>query len=262
MVLNVHGGPWSRDSWGYNGEVQWQANRGYAVLQVNYRGSTGFGKQFVNMSNREWGGKMQDDLIDAVRWAVDHKIADPARIAIYGGSYGGYATLAGMTFSPDTFACGAEIVGPANLNTFMSTIPPYWKSFMDQMKLRVGDPTTDEGRKFLASRSPVNFVGKITRPLLIGQGYNDPRVNHDESEQMVRQMEARKTPVTYVVYSDEGHGFVRPQNRLSFYAVAEAFLAQHLGGRYQPIGDDFAGSTIKVPDGADLVPGLTDALKK
>jgi dipeptidyl aminopeptidase/acylaminoacyl peptidase len=262
MVLNVHGGPWARDSWGYRGEVQWQANRGYAVLQVNYRGSTGFGKDFVNKANREWGGKMHDDLIDAVKWAVDNKVADPAKIAIYGGSYGGYATLVGMTFTPEQFACGVDIVGVANLNTFLSTIPPYWKSFLDEMKVRLGDFTTDEGKKFLASRSPVTHVDRIAKPLLVGQGYNDPRVNHDESEQMVRTMEAKKIPVTYVVYSDEGHGFARPENRTSFYAVAEAFLAQHLGGKYQAIGDDFKGSTIQVPNGADQVPGLTEALQK
>jgi dipeptidyl aminopeptidase/acylaminoacyl peptidase len=260
LVLNVHGGPWSRDGWGFRSEAQWQANRGYAVLQVNYRGSTGFGKQFVNQANRQWGGKMHEDLIDAVQWAVDRGIADRARIAIYGGSYGGYATLVGMTFTPDTFACGVDIVGVANLNTFMGTIPPYWKSFLDVLKVRVGDATTPEGREFLAARSPANFVDRISRPLLIGQGYNDPRVNHDESEQMVRQMEAGHIPVTYVVYPDEGHGFARPQNRMSFYAVAEAFLARYLGGRYQPIGADFAGSSIQVPNGAGLVPGVAQTL--
>jgi protease II len=155
-----------------------------------------------------------------------------------------------------------DIVGVANLNTFMSTIPPYWKSFLDEMKVRVGDPTTEEGKKFLASRSPVNFTDRIDKPLLIGQGFNDPRVNHDESEQMVRKMEAKKTPVTYVIYSDEGHGFARPQNRTSFYAVTEAFLAQHLGGRAQPVGDDFKGSTIKIPNGADLIPGMSEAMAK
>ncbi len=262
MVLNVHGGPWARDSWGYRGEVQWLANRGYAVLQVNYRGSTGFGKDFVNKGNREWGGKMHDDLIDAVKWAIDGKIADPAKIAIYGGSYGGYATLAGMTFTPDTFACGVDIVGVANLNTFIGTIPAYWKSFLDDLKVRVGDYTSEDGKKFLASRSPVNFVDRIRKPLLIGQGLNDPRVNHAEPEQIVQKMEAMKIPVTYVTYSDEGHGFARPQNRTSFYAVTEAFLAQHLGGRAQPVGDDFKGSSIAIPNGAELIPGLSEAMPK
>ncbi|MGE3109808.1 MAG: alpha/beta fold hydrolase [Phycisphaerales bacterium] len=261
MILNVHGGPWARDEWGYRGEVQWQANRGYAVLQVNYRGSTGFGKDFVNKADREWGGKMHDDLVDAVQWAVKEGIADPKRVAIYGGSYGGYATLVGMTFTPDVFACGVDIVGVANLNTFMKTIPPHWAPFLPQLKRRVGDFTTDEGREFLASRSPTNFIQNIKKPLLIGQGFNDPRVNHDESQQMVDGMKKNNIPVTYVLFTDEGHGFARPQNRMAFYAVSEAFLAEHLGGNYQPIGDDFKDSTIQVPEGKSYVPGLSDALK-
>ncbi|MBC7771036.1 MAG: S9 family peptidase [Pyrinomonadaceae bacterium] len=261
MILNVHGGPWARDEWGYRGEVQWQANRGYAVLQVNYRGSTGFGKEFINKADREWGGKMHDDLIDAVNWAVKEKIADPKRIAIYGGSYGGYATLVGMTFTPDTFACGVDIVGVANLNTFMKTIPPYWAPFLEQMKRRVGDFSSDEGRSFLASRSPSEFVQNIKKPLLIGQGKNDPRVNHDESQQIVDKMKSKNIPVTYVLFPDEGHGFARPQNRMAFYAVSEAFLAQHLGGNYEPINDDFKGSSITVPDGKTLVPGLPETIK-
>lgn len=262
MILDVHGGPWARDMWGYNGEVQWLANRGYAVLQVNYRGSTGFGKAFVNAADREWGGKMHDDLIDAVHWAVKEKIADPSRVAIYGGSYGGYAALAGMTMTPEVFACGVDIVGVANLNTFMKTIPPYWAPFLEQMKRRVGDFTTEDGRKFLASRSPVTFTDKIKRPLIIAQGLNDPRVNHDESEQVVKGMQAKNIPVTYVLYTDEGHGFARPENRMSFYAVSEAFLAEHLGGKYEPIGDDFKNSSITVPTGAEHVPGLADSLHK
>lgn len=262
MILNVHGGPWARDEWGYRGEVQWQANRGYAVLQVNYRGSTGFGKDFINKADREWGGKMHDDLIDAVNWAIAEKIADPKRIAIYGGSYGGYATLVGMTFTPDTFACGVDIVGVANLNTFMKTIPPHWAPFIPQLKRRVGDMTTEEGQSFLASRSPTNFIQNIKKPLLIGQGLNDPRVNHDESQQMVDGMKSKNIPVTYVLFPDEGHGFARPENRMAFYAVSEAFLAEHLGGSYEPIGDDFKGSSIKVPEGKQHVPGLGDAVKK
>lgn len=261
MILNVHGGPWARDEWGYRGEVQWQANRGYAVLQVNYRGSTGFGKDFVNAADREWGGKMHDDLIDAVNWAVKEGIADPKRIAIYGGSYGGYATLVGMTFTPDVFACGVDIVGVANLNTFMKTIPPHWAPFLPQLKRRVGDMSTEEGRSFLASRSPVNFIQNIKKPLLIGQGLNDPRVNHDESQQMVDGMQKKNIPVTYVLFPDEGHGFARPQNRMAFYAVSEAFLAQHLGGNYEPIGDDFKGSSVQVPAGKEHVPGLADVAK-
>ncbi len=261
MILNVHGGPWARDEWGYRGEVQWQANRGYAVLQVNFRGSTGFGKDFVNAADREWGAKMHDDLIDAVNWAVKEGIADPKRVAIYGGSYGGYATLVGMTFTPDVFACGVDIVGVANLNTFMKTIPPHWAPFLPQLKRRVGDMTTEEGRSFLASRSPTNYIQNIKKPLLIGQGLNDPRVNHDESQQMVDGMKKKNIPVTYVLFPDEGHGFARPQNRMAFYAVSEAFLAQHLGGSYEPIGEDFKGSSVQVPEGKQHVPGLADVVK-
>lgn len=260
MVLNVHGGPWGRDMWGFNSEVQWLANRGYAVLQVNFRGSTGFGKNFINAGNRQWSAKMHDDLVDAVNWAVEQKIADKDKIAIYGGSYGGYATLVGLTMTPDLFACGVDIVGPSNLITLLNNIPPYWAPFLPQLKTRVGDHTTEEGRKYLESISPINHAGKIKRPLLIGQGYNDPRVNHEESGQIVRALEAKKIPVTYVVYPDEGHGFARPQNRTSFYAVSEAFLATHLGGRVEPFGDDLKGSSIQVPNGVDQIPGLSEAL--
>jgi len=262
MVLFVHGGPWARDSWGYNPYHQWLANRGYAVLSVNYRGSTGFGKDFINASNLEWAGKMHDDLIDAVNWAIDQGIADKHKIAIMGGSYGGYATLVGLTFTPEVFTCGVDIVGPSNLRTLLETIPPYWKPMMDMWSTRVGDPRTEEGRKFLDSRSPLTYVDRIRKPLLIGQGANDPRVKQSESDQIVRAMQEKNIPVTYILYSDEGHGFARPENRLSFNAVAEQFLAQHLGGRAQPIGDDFQGSTIQVPSGADQIPGLSEALGK
>ena len=262
MVLYVHGGPWARDSWGYNSIHQWLANRGYAVLSVNFRGSTGFGKDFINASNLEWGGKMHDDLIDAVNWAIENRIADKNKIAIMGGSYGGYATLVGMTFTPEVFACGVDIVGPSNLRTLLESIPPYWKPMMELFATRVGDPRTEEGRKLLESRSPLNYVDRIRRPLLIGQGANDPRVKQSESDQIVKAMQAKNIPVTYVLYSDEGHGFARPENRLSFFAVAELFLARHLGGRAEPIGDDFEGSTIQVPHGAEHIPGLLEALKK
>jgi dipeptidyl aminopeptidase/acylaminoacyl peptidase len=262
MVLNVHGGPWARDSWGLNPYHQWLANRGYAVLSVNYRGSTGFGKNFINAANGEWSGKMHDDLLDAVKWAVDQKIADKDKVAIMGGSYGGYATLVGMAYTPDEFACGVDIVGPSSLVTLLQNIPPYWAPFMPVMKVRVGDVDTEEGRAELMKRSPLSLVDRITKPLLIGQGANDPRVTQLEADQIVKAMQEHKIPVTYVLYSDEGHGFARPENRNSFNAVTEAFLAEQLGGRYEPVGDDFEGSTIAVPAGANDVPGLTDALDK
>jgi dipeptidyl aminopeptidase/acylaminoacyl peptidase len=260
LVLDVHGGPWGRDTWGLNPTHQFLANRGYAVLSVNYRGSTGFGKKFVNAGDKEWSGKMHNDLIDAVDWAVAEKIAPRDKIAIMGGSYGGYATLVGMTFTPDVFACGVDIVGPSNLVTLLKSIPPYWKPMLDLFKARVGDPTTEEGKKELASRSPLNRAGDIRKPLLIGQGANDPRVKQAEADQIVRAMQEKKIPVTYVLFSDEGHGFARPQNRQAFYAVTEAFLAKHLGGRYEALGDAFKGSTIAVPVGADDIPGLAGKL--
>ena len=261
LVLNVHGGPWGRDNYGFDAEAQWFANRGYASLSVNYRGSTGFGKNFINASNKEWAGKMHDDLLDAVQWAVNEKITTPDQVAIYGGSYGGYATLVGLTFTPDTFACGVDIVGPSNLNTLLASIPPYWKSFFEEFATRVGDPRTEEGRKLLAERSPISRVAAIKKPLLIAQGANDPRVNKAESQQIVDGMKAKGLPVTYVLYPEEGHGFARPTNRTSFYAIAEGFLSQCLGGRYQPIGDDFKGANLQVLEGANNVPGLSDALK-
>jgi dipeptidyl aminopeptidase/acylaminoacyl peptidase len=261
LVLNVHGGPWARDDWGYDAEHQLLANRGYAVLAVNYRGSTGFGKDFINAAQREWAGKMHDDLIDAVNWAVEQKIADKDKVCIMGGSYGGYATLVGLTFTPDVFACGVDIVGPSSLITLLENPPPYWFSFMPVMKLRVGDWTTEEGRKFLESRSPLNFVDRIKKPLLIGQGANDPRVKQAEADQIVQAMKEKMIPVTYVLFHDEGHGFARPENRFAFYAVTEAFLAEHLGGRYEPIGEAFQGADFSVPAGKDQVPGLAAALK-
>ncbi len=260
MVLVAHGGPWARDIWGYNAWHQWLANRGYAVLSVNFRGSTGFGKAFINASIREWGAKMHNDLIDAVNWAVQEGIADRERVAIMGGSYGGYATLVGLTFTPETFACGVDIVGPSNLVTLLESIPPYWQPQVALWATRVGDHRTEEGRAFLTERSPLTHVDRIQRPLLIGQGANDPRVKQAEADQIVQAMQDKQIPVTYVLYPDEGHGFARPENRLSFNAVAEAFLAQCLGGRHEPIDDDCEGSSITVPIGAENVPGLTEAL--
>jgi dipeptidyl aminopeptidase/acylaminoacyl peptidase len=263
LVLDVHGGPWARDSYGFNPEHQWLANRGYAVLSVNYRGSTGFGKNFINAGDREWAGKMHNDLLDAVDWAVREQIAIADKVAIYGGSYGGYAALVGLTFTPDRFSCGVDIVGPSNLNTLIGSIPPYWKAFYEDMTRRIGgDPHNEDGSKFLQSRSPLTFVDSISRPLLIAQGANDPRVKQAESDQIVAAMKKKQLPVTYVLYPDEGHGFARPQNRLSFYAVAEGFLSKCIGGRYEPIGNDFDGSSLQVLEGAAVVPGLPEALAK
>lgn len=261
MVLNVHGGPWARDAFGYRGDHQWLANRGYAVLSVNFRGSTGFGKDFVNASNLEWGRKMHDDLLDAVDWAIEQGITTRDQVAIFGGSYGGYAVLWGVTNTPERFACGVDIVGPSNLKTLLESIPPYWASFFEQFARRVGDPRTEEGQALLAERSPLTYVENIQKPLLIAQGANDPRVKQAESDQIVAAMQEREIPVTYVLYPDEGHGFAVPQNRLSFFAVAEAFLADCLGGRYEPVGDDFEGSSIQVPAGVSVVPGLAEALE-
>ncbi|TWT77964.1 Prolyl tripeptidyl peptidase precursor [Posidoniimonas polymericola] len=262
LVLDVHGGPWARDGWGLNASHQWLANRGYAVLNVNYRGSTGFGKNFINAANGEWSGKMHDDLLDAVKWAVGEGIAQEDKIAIMGGSYGGYATLVGMTYTPTTFACGVDIVGPSSLVTLLENAPPYWASFMPVMKIRVGDWTTEEGKAELLKKSPLSLVDKIERPLLIGQGANDPRVTQVEADQIVAAMEEKQIPVTYVLYPDEGHGFHRPPNRKSFNAVTEAFLAENLGGRFEPIGPAFDGASIRVPVGADEVPGLKDELSE
>ncbi len=234
-VLLVHGGPWARDAWGFNPLVQWLANRGYAVLQVNFRGSTGYGKKFLNAGNREWAGKMHDDLLDGVAWLVREGVADPKKVAIMGGSYGGYATLVGLTFTPDTFACGVDLVGPSNIVSLLKTIPPYWGPLKAQFTRRVGD--VDSEQEFLESRSPLFQVDRIKAPLLIGQGANDPRVKQAESDQIVAALRKASKPVEYVVYTDEGHGFARPENRLHFYALAEAFLARHLGGRCEPVGE-------------------------
>jgi dipeptidyl aminopeptidase/acylaminoacyl peptidase len=260
MVLLVHGGPWARDGYGYDREAQLLSNRGYAVLQVNFRGSTGFGKGFTNAGNGEWGKKMHDDLLDAVDWAVKQGFADPKRVAIMGGSYGGYATLAGLTFTPETFACGVDIVGPSNLVTLLSTVPPYWESFRKQLIQRMGDPDTEEGRRWLKERSPLTYAERIVKPLLIGQGANDPRVKQAESDQIVAAMQAKGIPVTYVLFPDEGHGFARPENNIAFMAVTENFLERCIGGRAEPIGGTVAASSAKVPHGAEFAPGLKAAL--
>jgi dipeptidyl aminopeptidase/acylaminoacyl peptidase len=227
-VLNVHGGPWARDNWGFVPEAQWLANRGYLCVQVNYRGSTGYGKSFANAGDREWGAKMQDDLTDAVGYVTGQGYADPSRVAIYGGSYGGYAALAGATFTPDLYRCAVDIVGPSNLITLIETIPPYWAPMIAQFHARVGDPEKD--RDFLWSRSPLSAADRIRIPLLIAQGANDPRVKQAESEQIVAALEKAGIDHDYMLFPDEGHGFAKPGNRLKFYAEAERFLAKHLGG--------------------------------
>ncbi|MFN2504546.1 MAG: prolyl oligopeptidase family serine peptidase [Acidimicrobiales bacterium] len=231
-VLNVHGGPWVRDAWGYDAEAQWLANRGYLSIQVNYRGSTGYGKAFVNAGDRQWGAAMHDDLVDAVGWAVEQGYADPERMAIYGGSYGGYAALIGATFTPDLFRCAVDIVGPSNLNTLIKSIPPYWAPMIAQFHTRVGNPDTEPD--FLWSRSPLSRVDDIRIPILVAQGANDPRVKQAEAEQIVEALKKKGIDHEYLLFPDEGHGFAKPENRLRFYAAAEQFLARHLGGRYEP----------------------------
>lgn len=253
MTLCVHGGPWGRDRWRFCREAQWLANRGYAVLQVNFRGSTGFGKAFVNAGDREWGGKMHDDLIDAVNWAIAEKIADPARIAIYGASYGGYAAFIGAAFTPNVFCCSVPVVGVTNLETMLANPPPYWTSFAEQEYHRIGDPRTAEGRALLAARSPLGRAGEITAPMLIAHGAHDVRCKISESDQIVAAMANKRIPVIYVVFPDEGHGFERPENDIAFRAIMEAFLASRVGGRAEPIGDDFAGSSHEIRAGAEIL---------
>jgi len=247
MVLNVHGGPWGRDSWGYDAEAQWFANRGYACLQINYRGSAGYGKNFLNAGDRQWGLKMHDDLVDAVDWAISQGYADPKKVAIFGGSYGGYAALAGVTFTPEKFSCSVDIVGPSNLRTLLQTIPPYWKPIRAMFDVRVGNIDDPQDAELIRNASPLFKAASIVRPLLIGQGANDPRVKQAESEQIVDAITKNGGNVTYVLYADEGHGFARPENRVDFYARAEVFLAANLGGRTEPVsGDKIPGATAVV----------------
>jgi len=238
LVLLVHGGPWARDDWGYDAEAQWLSNRGYAVLQVNFRSSTGFGKSFISKGNQEWGRKMHEDLLDAVSWAIKEGIADPTKVAIYGGSYGGYAALWGATHSGDVFNCAVDIVGPSNLQTLLATFPAYWASFMKVIYRQVGDPRTEEGKALLIERSPLTHVDKIKIPILIAQGEKDPRVKQAESEQIVTAMKAKNLPFIYMLFMDEGHGFARPENNIAFYGVVERFLADNLGGRYEKFTEE------------------------
>lgn len=249
LVLIVHGGPTVRDYFGFDILHQWLANRGYAALSVNYRGSSGFGKKFISAGDGEWGRKMQDDLIDAAKWCIKEKIANPNKIAIVGGSYGGYATLAGLTFTPDFFACGVDIVGISNLVTNIKSKPSYWDFYMSRyMKKIGGNPDTKEGMEFLKARSPINFVDQIKKPLLIAHGANDPRVKQSESEQIVSEMQKKNIPVTYLLYPDEGHGFKKPQNKQSFFAVMEKFLSKHLNGSHEEITDEIQNSSVKITE--------------
>jgi dipeptidyl aminopeptidase/acylaminoacyl peptidase len=235
-VIFPHGGPWGRDVWGYNGYAQFFANRGYAVLSPNFRASTGYGKKFLNAGNKEWGKKMQDDITWGVKYLVDKGISDPKRVGIFGGSYGGYATLAGVAFTPDVYAAAVDLFGPSNLITLLDSIPPYWEPIRKMFHVRMGDPTTPEGKALLVERSPLTSASKIKTPLMIAQGANDPRVNHAESEQIVVALRDRGFPVEYLLIPDEGHGFARPVNNMASIMASEQFLAKYLGGRAQEGG--------------------------
>ena len=257
IVVYVHGGPSDeRAQVGFGALVHWLANRGYGFLYVNFRGSAGFGKAYMNAQKMEWGGKMHQDVLDQVQWAIDEGVADPHKVAILGGSYGGYEALVGMTMTPDVFACGIAIVGPSNLEIFM----PHWDE--DRMGKIIGDPRTEEGRAFLRSRSPINFAQNTKNPVLIGQGARDSRVPQEQSDTVVEKMQQAGVEVTYIVYPDEGHGFAKPANNMSFYAITEVFLGQCLGGRYEPIDAQIEGSSVQVPVGVEHIPGLKEALAK
>ena len=237
-VLLVHGGPWARDAWGFDGEAQFLANRGYAVLQVNFRGSTGYGREFWEKSFKQWGKAMQDDLTDSVKWLVDRGIADPQRIAIYGGSYGGYAALAGMAFTPEVYAAGISFVGPSNIFTLLASVPPYWEPYRQMQYEMIGNPETE--KDLLTAASPLFSADKIVSPLLIAQGANDPRVKKAESDQIVEALQTRGIDVPYIVKDNEGHGFANEENRLYFYLAVERFLAKHLGGRVEESNEKIA----------------------
>lgn len=255
-VMIVHGGPSDeRAKYAFGPFIHWLSNRGYAILYVNFRGSAGFGKKYMNAQRLEWGGKMHDDLIDQVNWAVAEGIAQKDKIAIMGGSYGGYATLVGMTMTPDIFACGVEIVGPSSLETFM----PHWD--VNQMARIVGDPRMEDGREHLRARSPINFAHQTRNPVLIGQGANDSRVPQEQSDSMVEKMVENGAKVTYVIFPDEGHGFIREENNFAFWGITELFLAEYLGGRAESIGDKLEGSSALIPVGAKHIRGLKNALK-
>ncbi|MFS8086843.1 MAG: alpha/beta hydrolase family protein, partial [Acidobacteriota bacterium] len=245
VVIFPHGGPWARDGWGYDTFAQFWANRGYAVLQPNFRGSTGYGKKFIDAGNNQWGDKMQDDITWGVKYLVAQGIADPKRVGIMGGSYGGYATLAGVTFTPDLYAAAVDYVGPSNLITLLETIPPYWEAGRQLFYQRMGNPTTAEGKAQLERQSPLNHATKIKTPLLVVQGANDPRVNKREADQIVIALRDRGFPVEYVVAPDEGHGFARPVNNMAMFATAEKFFAKFLNGRYQADMTPAAAARLK-----------------
>jgi len=252
LVVYVHGGPWTRDGFGYSSTHQWLCDRGYAVLNVNFRSSTGFGKTFLNAGNGEWGRRMDEDLDDAVDWAIAQGLADPQRLAIAGVSYGGYAVLSALTRQPGRYACGIDVVGPSNLETLMRAIPPHWESARQMLYRAVGNPETPEGQALLRERSPLHAAGAIRDPLLIAQGANDPRVPQSESDQMAQALMERGIPVSYALFPDEGHGFSREPNRLVFNALMEAFLARHLGGRLEPFAlEDFPGNTLQMQQGSE-----------
>ncbi len=238
LIVHPHGGPWARDVWGFNSVVQFLANRGFAVFQPNFRGSTGYGKTFLNAGNRQWGDRMQDDITAGVEHLIATGIADPKRVAIMGGSYGGYATLAGVAFTPDVYAAAVSIVGPSNLITLQSSIPVYWEASRAVFRERMGDLDTPEGRAQLARQSPLNSAQRIKTPLLVVQGAHDPRVNKAESEQIVTALQKRGFPVEYLLAADEGHGFAHPLNNLALFAAAEQFLAKFVGTRYQAYMSD------------------------
>jgi dipeptidyl aminopeptidase/acylaminoacyl peptidase len=262
MVLWVHGGPWERADFGYDASFAFFANRGYAVLAPNFRASTGFGKSYVSAGDGEWGRKMLDDLVDAADWAVSQGVAARDKVAIYGGSYGGYAVLAALAFTPEKFACGVDLFGTSNLQTQVESDAARNEFRRAEYYRRMGDPTTAAGRAVLAERSPITHADAISRPLLVAQGTNDPQVKKPQSDQLVEALRSRGATVTYLVFSGEGHGFTRPENVLALRAVTEHFLAQCLGGRAEPFGQSLAPSALAVPQGANFIEGLQNALSR
>jgi len=262
VITFVHGGPTDeRAQFGFAPLLQWMTNRGYAVFVVNFRGSPGFGKAFMNAQRHEWGGAMNRDVLEQVRYLIDQKIADPKRIAIFGGSYGGYESLVAMTLTPGVFTCGDAVVGPSNLETFVDpkTLPPDWSA--DSLFDLLGDPRTEAGRQLLRERSPLNYAGNTRGDMLIVQGANDVRVPTREAEQVVAAMQQAGVHVTYLLYPDEGHGIIRTENNRSFLAISEVFFGQCLGGRYSPLSQELEGSSVQVPAGADYIRGLKAALE-